>query len=233
MKAVILAGGKGTRLFPYTTVFPKPLVPLGETPILEIIIRQLRSHGFLEITLAVGHLSELIKSYFKDGRSLGVKISYSKEPYPLGTVGPLNLIRGLDDTFLLMNGDILTTLSFSKLIKHHKANKGIATIAVHKRDLNVDYGVIRLNKNKITDYDEKPTIKYNVSMGIYVFEPRVLKYIPQNKKLDFPDLILKLIRKKENVMGYVSMDDWLDIGRHDDYAQAQEEFNNIRKYLPK
>lgn len=232
MKAVILAGGKGTRLAPYTTVFPKPLMPLGEKPILEIIIRQLKQYGFKEIILAVGYLAELIKAYFDDGSSLGIKIYYSKEKEPLGTVGPLTLIEGLDRTFLVMNGDVLTALSYSKLVEYHKAEKGIATIAVSRRSLNVDYGVISFDRNNnVTAYNEKPKMNYDVSMGIYVFEPEVLKYIPKNEKLDFPDLIIKLIKCKKKVIVYLSDDKWLDIGRHDDYEIAQNEFDLIRKQL--
>ncbi|MCX5696458.1 MAG: sugar phosphate nucleotidyltransferase [Candidatus Omnitrophica bacterium] len=232
MKAVILAGGKGTRLAPYTTIFPKPLMPLGEKPILEIVIRQLKLCGFTEIILAVGYLSELIKAYFHDGRSLGIKISYSKESKALGTAGPLSLIEGLNETFLVMNGDILTTIPYLKLVKYHIAKKGIATIAVHRRMLDVDFGVITVGKgNNISSYLEKPKLHYDVSMGIYVFDPGVLKYIFRNKQLDFPDLINKLLRAKEKVCAYISNDHWLDIGRHDDYETAQKEFRKIEKKL--
>jgi NDP-sugar pyrophosphorylase family protein len=232
MKAVILAGGKGTRLAPYTTVFPKPLMPLGDKPILETIIKQLKASGFEEVILAVGYLSELIKAYFNDGSKYGLKISYSKEESPLGTAGPLSLINGLDQTFIVMNGDILTTLPFSRLLKFHKEKGGVATIAISRRTMNIDYGVIELNDNgSIKDYIEKPQPSYDVSMGIYVFEPEVLKYIPAGQKLDFPDLIKKLIGAGKKVYGYVNDEYWLDIGRHDDYERAQEEYLKIEGKL--
>ena len=233
MKAVILAGGKGTRLAPYTTVFPKPLMPLGETPILETIIKQLKGHGFTEVILAVGYLSELIKAYFNDGSRLDIKISYSKEENPLGTAGPLALIDGLTETFLVMNGDILTLLSYQKLLDFHKKNKGIATIAVNQRSLKIDYGTIQVDKaNLIKEYIEKPELSYLVSMGIYLFEPECLSYIEKNQKLDLPDLVNKLLSAGEKVAGYIRDDYWLDIGRNDDYDRAQKEFSQLKdKFL--
>ncbi len=232
MKAVILAGGKGTRLAPYTTVFPKPLMPIGEKPILEMVIRQLKSYGFTEIVIAVGYLSELIKAFFGDGSSYGVKIRYSNEKTPLGTAGPLALIEGLDDTFLVMNGDVLTLLPYDKLLKYHKQKKGAATVAVHKRTMKVDYGVVKTSADSsITDYIEKPELNYEVSMGIYIFEPKALAYIPKDQKLDFPDLVKKMISSNEKIYTYPSDDYWLDIGRHDDYEKAQQEFDQIKDKL--
>ena len=231
MKAVILAGGKGTRLAPYTTVFPKPLMPLGETPILEVIIKQLKANGFNEITLAVGYLAELIKAYFNDGQSFGIKIQYSKEEIPLGTAGPLSLIDDLDDTFLVMNGDILSTLSYKKLVEFHKEKKAIATIAVSKRKMKVDYGVIKSDGDFLTDYIEKPSLDYEVSMGIYVFQPEILSRIKKGQKLDFPDLILNLIKEGEKVAVYKNDEFWLDIGRHEDYETAQSEYESIKDKL--
>lgn len=232
MKAVVLAGGMGTRLAPYTTVFPKPLMPLGEEPILETVLYQLKSYGFKEIILAVGYLSELIKAYFNDGSAFGIKISYSKEDKPLGTAGPLSLIDGLEDTFLVMNGDVLTSLSYSELVKFHEEKGGIGTIAVSKRDLQVDYGVIEVGTDgTVKSYTEKPSLHYNVSMGIYIFEPRVLEFIPKNEKMDFPDLVKRLLQQGEKVAGYLSDDYWLDIGRHDDYEKAQAEFNLMKDKL--
>ncbi len=229
MKAVILAGGKGTRLAPYTVVFPKPLMPLGDTPILEVVIRQLRRHGFDDVIMAVGHLAELIMAYFNDGRRFGVRISYSKEETPLGTAGPLALIPGLDETFLVMNGDVLTTLDYSELVRYHHQSGAIATIAMHERAVRIDLGVIESDEtNRVIGYIEKPTYQYRVSMGIYVFDPRVLRYIPRGERLDFPDLVLKLLAAGERVMGYPYDGYWLDIGRADDYAQAAEEFARLR-----
>jgi NDP-sugar pyrophosphorylase family protein len=217
MKAVILAGGKGTRLKPYTTVFPKPLMPLGDKPILEIIIRQLKSHGFDEVIITVGHLAELIMAFFNDGSKFSVEIDYSREDKPLGTAGGLGLIKKeLNETFLMMNGDVLTTLDFSDLVNYHKRNGAIATIALKKRDVKIDFGVVELDvDNNIVGYSEKPEIEYLVSMGVYAFEPIVLEYIKPNEYLDFPDLIKKLISNGETVKGYVYDGYWLDIGRPD------------------
>ena len=229
MKAVILAGGKGTRLRPYTTSFPKPLMPIGEEPILELVVRQLRSYKFDEIIMAVGHLAELIITFFGDGSKYGIKIRYTREDKPLGTAGALALMKGeLSDTFMMMNGDILTTLDYSDFIKYHKKNKSIATIALKKRDVKIDFGIAELdNKNTIKNYIEKPTMDYMVSMGVYLFEPEVLGYIEQNKKLDFPDLIKKLISDGKKVNGYVYDGYWLDIGRPDDYEKANMKIDKI------
>ena len=233
MKAVILAGGKGTRLAPYTTILPKPLMPIGDVPIIEVVVRQLYKYGFREITLAVGYLAEILKAYLNDGQRYGIKLEYSEEKTPLGTAGPLKQISDLNDTFLVMNGDVLTTLDYSKLIDFHKKNKGVATIAIHKRYVAVDFGVIGTdNKNKVTNYEEKPTLEYLVSMGIYIFEPRVLNYINLGEKLDFPDLVQRLLRNNEKIQGYLSDDYWLDIGRHDDYEKAIRDFETMRdKFL--
>jgi NDP-mannose synthase len=225
LQAVILAGGKGTRLAPYTTIFPKPLVPLGEVPILEIVIRQLQHAGIHKITLAVGHLSELIQTFFQDGSRFGVQIEYAREEKPLGTAGPLAAIAGLDETFLVMNGDVLTTLDFADLLSYHRENKNLATIAMHARKVNIDFGVIESeSQGKIVNYIEKPTYAFQVSMGIYVFEPGVIAYIPAGERFDFPELVLRLLAAGEPVSGYAYDGYWMDIGRPDDYTQASEDF---------
>lgn len=229
MKAVILAGGKGTRLKPYTTVFPKPLMPIGDKPILEIVVQQLKSHGFNEITMAVGHLAELLMTFFGDGSKMGVKIKYSREDKPLGTVGGLGLIKKeLNETFLMMNGDVLTTLDYSDLVNYHKRNGAIATIALKKRGVKIDFGVVEIDdSNNIVGYAEKPEVEYLVSMGVYVFDPNVLEYIRPNEYLDFPDLIKKLISTGETVTAYLYDGYWLDIGRPDDYERANMEINEV------
>jgi NDP-sugar pyrophosphorylase family protein len=233
MKAVILAGGKGTRLNPYTTVFPKPLMPINDKPILEIVIRQLKSHAFDEVIITVGHLAELIMTFFGDGGKFGVKIEYSREDKPLGTAGGLGLIKNeLNETFLMMNGDVLTTLDFSDLVTYHKRNGAIATIALNKRDVKIDFGVVELaDSNSIVEYNEKPKIDYLVSMGVYVFDPKVLEYIRPNEYLDFPDLIKELISNGETVKGYTYDGYWLDIGRPDDYERANREIDKIYPQL--
>jgi NDP-sugar pyrophosphorylase family protein len=229
MKAIILAGGKGTRLRPYTTVFPKPLMPIGDKPILEIVIRQLKSHGFESIIMAVGHLAELIMTFFNDGSKYGINIKYSRENKPLGTAGPLALMKEeLKETFLMLNGDVLTTLDYSELVNYHKRNGAIATIALKKRAVEIDFGVVQLNdSNSIVEYTEKPKIDYLVSMGVYAFEPRVLEYIRPKEYLDFPDLIKILISNGESVKGYVYDGYWLDIGRPEDYERADREIEEI------
>lgn len=222
MKAVILAGGMGTRLRPYTTVFPKPLVPIGDKPILEIVIEQLANNGIKEIIMAVGHLAELIKAYFGSGEKFGVKIKYSREDKPLGTAGPLGVFREeLNETFLLMNGDILTDLRYSEFIEFHKKSNVIATIGITKRNVDIDYGVLELNSEQnISKWIEKPTIDYLVSMGIYVLEPKAIEHIPKDTKYDLPQLVIDLVNSNEKVKGYMFDGYWLDIGRVEDYQKA-------------
>jgi NDP-sugar pyrophosphorylase family protein len=222
MKTVILAGGKGRRLKPYTTSFPKPLMPIGDKPILDILIRQLASHDQKDIILAVGHLAELVMSFFGDGSQYGVKIKYSREDKPLGTIGPLSLIRDeLKETFLVINGDTLTDLDYSKLLINHRKSKCISTIALTKRIVEIDFGVPTLTaKSTIENYEEKPKITYHVGTGICVFEPKILQYIKPRERLDLPDLLKKLFAVKETVNGYVHDGYWFDIGRPTDYEAA-------------
>lgn len=234
MKAVILAGGKGRRLAPYTTILPKPLMPIGDIPILEVVVRQLKHAGFTELTLAVGHLAELLKAYFGDGDKWGLQIRYSLEEHPLGTAGPLGLIDGLDTPFLVMNGDLLTTLDYRALWAHHHACGAIATLATYQRDIKIDLGVLELNsQQQVRDYIEKPTYHYTVSTGIYVFDPRVLGFIPKSQPLDLPDLIRKLLVAGEIVATFPCRGLWLDIGRLDDYEHAVAEFEAHRQqFIP-
>jgi NDP-sugar pyrophosphorylase family protein len=228
MKAVILAGGRGTRLAPYTKILPKPLMPIGDMPILEVLLRQMRRSGVDEVILTVGHLAELLKSFFKGGEKLGLKISYSLEDRPLGTAGPLSLVGGLDQTFVVANGDVLTTLDIRTLVDFHKQHKAIATIASHVRNVRINYGVILPNEsNEIVGYIEKPNYEYIVSMGIYIFEPSILDYIPHNEYLDLPDLVLNLLDAGEHVMTYPYDGYWMDLGRVSDYEKAIEEFDEI------
>ena len=234
MKAVVLAGGKGTRLAPYTHILPKSLMPIGEMPILEVLLRQMRRAGVEDVVLTVGHLAALLRSYFGDGQPWDLRISYSYEKKPLGTAGPIALVQGLDDTFLVTNGDVLTTLDLRKLVAFHREKGGIATIAAHRRQVKIDLGVIQWDgDDTVAGYIEKPTTDYTVSMGVYVFEPRVLAYIPVGEYLDFPDLILKLLANGEKVSGYTFDGYWMDLGRPDDYAQANEDFDRLKaQFLP-
>jgi NDP-sugar pyrophosphorylase family protein len=226
MKAVVLAGGKGRRLAPFTVVFPKPLVPIGDRPVLEILLRRLAQFGITEVILSVDHLAELMMAFVEGNPSLKklLTIRYVRDEKPGGTAGPLAGMEGLDETFLVTNGDVLTTLDLSALIAHHKQQNAALTIAVHKKEVPIDLGVLELENGVVVDYKEKPRLHYNVSMGIYVYEPRVLKYIEKGSYLDFPDLVLRLIKNGEKVVGFENDAAWLDIGRPEDYARAQEEF---------
>ena len=234
MKAVILAGGKGTRLSPYTKVLPKPLMPIGDMPILEVILRQIKLAGIDDVVLTVGHLSELLRTFFQDGSRFGLNISYNYEDSPLGTAGPIAFVPNLEETFLVMNGDVLSTLPLKDLIQFHKAQNAITTIATHHRRVKVDLGVVQWDGDaRVTGYIEKPTYDYSVSMGIYVFEPKVLDYIPIGEYYDFPDLVKKLIGVGEKVIGYRFDGYWQDLGRPDDYESAAQDFDQMRsQFLP-
>lgn len=230
MKAVILAGGKGTRLAPYTYVLPKPMMPVGDKAILEILLRQMKRAGINHVTLAVGHLAGLMHAFFQDGTQYDLDIQYSYEIKPLGTAGPLSQVSGLDTTFLVSNGDVLTLMNITDLFRFHRQQGGICTIAMHERKLHIDLGVIEQNNGEhvVTGYVEKPTLDYKVSMGMYVFEPCVLDYIPKDTYLDFPDLIKQLIAAGERVIGYPYSGYWMDLGNPEDYAQANRDFDSLR-----
>lgn len=235
MKAVILAGGKGARLAPYTKILPKPLMPIGNMPILEVLLRQMQRAGVDEAVLTVGHLAHLLCAFFQDGSQWNMKISYSYEKEPLGTAGPIALVDGLDETFLVSNGDVLTTLDLRELLAFHRAQGAAATIAMHRREVKIDLGVIETLDGgvQVSGYIEKPVIPYQVSMGIYVFEPRVRSYIPSGQYLDFPDLVLRLLAAGEKVVGFPFSGYWQDLGRPDDYAQASEDFEAMHsQFLP-
>ena len=234
MRAVILAGGKGRRLEPYTISFPKPLVPVDDMPILEIVIRQLKASGFTHITLAVGHLAELLMAYFGDGSRWGVTIDYSREERPLGTVGPLKLIDDLPEHFLVMNGDVLTTLRYDQLVKQHLDSTADLTIACYRAHTKIDFGVIDFDREmKVTGYREKPVLPYDVSMGVYVFNRNVLESFSLDEYMDLPTIVNELISGRGTVKVYLSNHEWLDIGRPEDYAQASQRFVEMRhEFLP-
>jgi NDP-sugar pyrophosphorylase family protein len=232
LRAVILAGGKGVRLHPFTVNFPKPLVPLGDTPVLEVLMRRLVYFGVTDITLALGHLAELVKAYFQHRPKLDqkLKLKYLVEDEATGTAGSLAMVRGLKDTFLVMNGDLLTDLDFHELVAFHRRQGAALTIATHKRSIKIDLGVLEFDgDHRITGYHEKPEKTYHVSMGVYVYEPKVLRFIKQGEYLDFPDLVIKLIAAGEKVCAFPSNCLWLDIGRPGDYALAQEMFVKRRE----
>jgi NDP-mannose synthase len=236
IRAVILAGGKGTRLGPYTTVLPKPLLPIGNKAILDVVVHQLRSYGITDMTFAVGYLAHLVQAVFGDGSAYDVNITYHQEDEPLGTVGALPELE-LDDTFLFMNGDVLTSLDYADLYERHRGDGNLLTIATHARVVRSEYGVLRLDESsvgrtqKVVDYDEKPEIPYVVSMGIYIAEPGVVDFIPRGERFDLPDLVLELLRNGQQVGSYLTDAYWLDIGRHDDYEQAIADFESLAPML--
>ena len=237
-RAIVLAGGLGTRLRPYTAVLPKPLMPVGDRPILDIVMRQLRRHGIERVTIATGHLAELIEAFFGDGSAYDLAVDYHREREALGTVGALALIDGLaegDEPFLVMNGDVLTDLDHRELVRRHRASEAAATIAVTTRTIQVSLGVMHFedadDPARVTDYLEKPTLDYEASMGVYCFSPRALGYIEPGERLDFPDLVLRLVKAGELVHAWRPEAYWLDIGRHQDYEQAMEEFERMRPRL--
>jgi NDP-sugar pyrophosphorylase family protein len=227
-RAIILAGGKGTRLRPYTIALPKPLVPIGEKPILEIIIMQLIRSGFEHITITINHFADIIKSFFGDGSKWRVKIDYSLEEKPLSTMGPLNLIADLPENFLIMNGDVLSDVDFEGLYDFHIFKNSIFTISSYARKQKTDYGVLEIDSNdKLSGFKEKPVEQYDVSMGIYMANKKILRYIPNNKFYGFDSLMHDLI--KNNNLPFIKRHDgyWFDIGRPDDYEEAANHADKI------
>jgi NDP-sugar pyrophosphorylase family protein len=227
-RAVILAGGKGTRLAPFTSILPKPLMPIGDKAILEIVIDQLAAQRFRDVTLCVGHLAHLIRSVLAHRKSNGIAIRYVEEKKALGTAAPLRSVPGLDRPFVAMNGDVLSTLDYREFIEAHRDSGNALTIATTARTTRMDYGVLHLDGSvhptvrRVTAYEEKPEAVSMVSMGIYVIEPHALGYVPEGTYFDFPDLVQALLAAGEQVGSYVYDGLWFDIGRHDDYLLAAE-----------
>lgn len=226
-RAIILAGGKGTRLKPYTISLPKPLVPIGEVPILEIIIRQLKSYGFDHITITVNHLADIIQAFFGDGKKWDIKIDYSLEDKALSTMGPLTLINDLPENFLVMNGDVLTDLNFETFYNQHITDGNNFTIGAFKRTDKVEYGVLIKNeKSELIQFEEKPSKDYLVSMGVYMMNRKNLDFIPTNTFFGFDHLMNTLLKTKILPKIYEFNGYWLDIGRPADYERAIEEFDS-------
>jgi len=234
-RAVVLAGGVGARLRPYTAVIPKPLMPVGDRPVLDIVLRQLRAAGVERVTIATGYLAELIEAFCGNGGAYDLQIDYFREREPLGTVGALASIDGLDESFMVMNGDVLTDMDFERFFTAHLKSGAAATIATTTRVIEVSLGVMRFNDTddpaRVTDYIEKPNLTYEASMGVYAFHPRVLPFIEPEVRLDFPDLILRLIDAGQEVRAHRPRAYWLDLGRHEDYEQAMVEFEAMRERL--
>jgi NDP-mannose synthase len=224
-RAVILAGGRGARLRPFTLTIPKPLVPIGERPVLELVVRRLVAAGFDHITLAISAHTRLIKAFFGDGDDWSVKIDYSVEDQPLSTMGPLRLIPDLPENFLVMNGDVLTDLDFSAFYERHVANQSLFTIASHQRCQMIDYGVLYTDEGTLVGFEEKPSVPFEVSMGVYMVNRRALGLIPEDRPFGFDDLMTLLVRSKERVHVERHSGYWMDIGRPDDYETAVADFH--------
>lgn len=236
MRAVILAGGRGARLAPYTSVIPKPLLPVDDMPILEIVLRQLAHHGFTRATLSLGYMAEYFRLFVAHYKSLAqlLAIDCVEEEVPTGTAGSLSSIPDLDGTFLVMNGDLLTNIDYRELLEHHRRSEALLTIATQNKSVRIDLGVLDLDEaGCVTGYREKPQLDYRISMGIYVYEAEVLKHIPRDQYLDFPDLVLKLRRAGHKVATYHNDACWLDLGRIEDLERATEVFRARREeFLP-
>jgi NDP-sugar pyrophosphorylase family protein len=226
MRAVILAGGLGTRLQPYTTVLPKPLVPIGDRPVLEHILHRLHASGVREVDLCVGHLGSLIQVYFSQAHVLpdDLELHWHWEDEPLGTAGALRLISDLSGMFIAMNGDILTTLDYSELVRFHERAGAALTVAMHARRVEIDLGVIEANGDRIVGYREKPSLDYEVSMGIYVYDTRALEHLPPDKPCQFPELVWRLLEAGEHVAGFRSDAEWFDIGTPEEHQRAVRTF---------
>lgn len=232
MDAVILAGGKGERLRPYTALIPKPLLPIGDTSVLEVVLRQLARSGFERVTLAVSHHAELIQAVCENGERFGLEIRYSREEQPLSTAGPLGLIRDLGNPSLVMNADVLTSLDYRALVAFHTRSGAAATIAVQQRGVQLELGVVERNSDgTLRDYIEKPEVRHAVAMGINVFDPRVLATIGAGEALDMPSFLLRLVRAGEKVLTYETDCLWLHLARRDDYERALADFECLRPEL--
>jgi NDP-sugar pyrophosphorylase family protein len=231
-RAIILAGGRGTRLRPYTVVLPKPLMPIGEYPILEVIVRQLAGCGFDHITMAVNHQANLIKAFFGDGTAWGVTIDYSVESRSLSTIGPLRLIPDLPSTFLLLNGDVLTDLAFDEILANHTRSGALFTIAAVHRTQTIDYGVLETDgAHRLTGFREKPAVDYTVSMGVYGVTRTILSLVPPDEPYGFDHLMRDLLARGDHVGVHTHAGYWADIGRPDDYVSAIDEFERLKPVL--
>jgi len=229
LTAVILAGGKGTRLLPHTAETPKPLVKVGQYPIIEILLKCLQRAGFTRVCIAVSHLSQVIVDALGDGSRFDLQIQYSQEETPLSTIGPLTLIEDLPEQFLVVNGDILTDMDFAALMEYHRGQQVPLTVATCQRESRNDFGVLEIGSTgMVTDFTEKPTFSFTVSAGVYVFSRDVLQYVPKGERFGFDQLMETLLENSVPVATYPYDGYWLDIGRHEDYQQANEDIDRIK-----
>jgi len=231
MEAVIMTGGKGMRLAPYTKILPKGLLPIGEQPILEIIVKQLRHYGFTTITMACGYLAPLIQTYFGDGSAWGVSIRYHVESVACGTAGPLKQLPKPTEPFLMLNCDVLTTLNFRLFRDYHCTRGNILTIASQQKQVPIELGVLETKGDRVVDFVEKPQSSSLVSMGIYMMNPEILPYIPAHTYFDMPQLIQSLLAAGREIGHYENNAFWMDIGRQADYLQAHDEFLRLKHQL--
>jgi NDP-sugar pyrophosphorylase family protein len=229
MEAVILAGGQGTRLRPYTTTIPKPLVPVGERAILDIVLRQLRKAGVVRVRMAVNHMADLIMAFFGSGEKYGLEIVYSIEDEPLGTVGPLANMSDLPQSFLVMNGDVLTDLDYAALFRSHVASGCALTLSTYRRKLRMEFGILEVNEQarRLVGFREKPMHEFDASMGVYAFDRRTLAGIPSKRRYGLDDLVLDMLRKNEPIHTFPWEGYWLDLGRPDDYDQANRDIDQV------
>ena len=226
LSAVIMAGGYGKRLLPLTEQVPKPMLPVGDKPLLELTIQQLRRSGIRDISLTTHYLPDPIVNHFGDGTAFGVRLSYLKEDHPLGTAGGLKMLKQADKPFLVINGDILTGLPFREMLSFHRSHGALLTVGVRKYDLKVPFGVVDCEDVFITRLQEKPEFNLFVNAGIYLLEPSARDYLPDGQQFDMTDLIQTLLDEGKPVVSFPIMEYWLDVGRHEDYSQAQEDALN-------
>lgn len=223
MKAVIQCGGKGTRLRPHTSILPKPLMPIGARPVLELVLKWLRRNGIREVYITTGYLGHLIRSVCGDGNQWNMQITYTQELEPLGTIGPLSLLREhLDTPFLVLNGDVLTDLNLNEFVRNHRRNHASLTIATANRPTKMDFGVIDEIDGQVTGFREKPELSHLVSMGIYCMDPTVLERVPSGVPFGFDNLMAQMLQEETPVNVFKHDGLWLDIGQVDDFLRAQD-----------
>jgi dTDP-glucose pyrophosphorylase len=223
LSAVIMAGGYGKRLLPLTESVPKPMLPVGDRPLLELTIQQLRRSGIRDVNLTTHYLPECIVNHFGDGEGFGVNLNYLKEDHPMGTAGGLKQMKRPDGTFLVINGDILTGVPFHEMLVYHRKHGAMLTVGVRKYEMQVPFGVVECDDVRITKLQEKPSLSFFINAGTYLLEPSACDYIPEGRPFDMTDLMQKLLDAGRPVVGFPIMEYWLDIGKQEDYQQAQED----------
>jgi dTDP-glucose pyrophosphorylase len=227
-KVILMVGGLGSRLRPLTEKTPKPMLQVGNKPILQTTVEGLVGKGFNNIVMCLGYKSEMIKNYFGDGSKFGAIIEYIHEEKRMGTAGSLSLIDSeMNDPFFVMNGDLLTNLNYEEMLNFHNLNNAKATMCVREYEINVPFGVVNTDDKKILSIEEKPDQSFYVNAGIYILEPECIEFIPKNKFYDMPSLFNRLIENGENAISFPSHEYWIDIGRISEYERANNEFENI------